>query len=130
MVAVRSATTGYRLPSEAEWVYAARVAGRQSAARYPWPGTYPPTKTVGNFADARIVWAAAARLKVGGQARWFDTAGSFGHTTRDLSAFVEIGFGKGYVGHLGYRDVDYTEVDQDWDDYRARITEVSIGYRW
>ena len=83
-----------------------------------------------DFIDARIVWAAATRLKIGGQARWYDNAGSFAVATQDLRAFVEFGFGKGYVAHLGYRDVDYDEVDYNWDDYRAKITELSVGYRW
>ena len=83
-----------------------------------------------DFIDARIVWAAATRLKVGGQARWYDNSGSFAVTTRDLSAFLEFGFGRGFVVHLGYRDVDYNETEQDWDDYRAKIVEASIGYRW
>jgi hypothetical protein len=83
-----------------------------------------------DFVDARIVWAAATRLKVGAQGRWYENRGSFGVTTRDLSAFVELGFGRGYVAHLGYRDRDYDQTQQDWDDYRARITELSIGYRW
>jgi formylglycine-generating enzyme required for sulfatase activity len=49
-----TAKTGYRLPSEAEWVYAARIAGRSAAARYPWGTAYPPTTGNGNFADAQI----------------------------------------------------------------------------
>ncbi len=81
-------------------------------------------------ATATTSWAAATRLKIGGQARWYDNSGSFAVTTQDLKVFLEVGFGKGYVAHLGYRDVDYNESAQDRDDYRAKVAEVSIGYRW
>lgn len=47
-------TIGYRLPSEAEWVYAARVFNRVSKARYPWGDGYPPANKAGNYADAQI----------------------------------------------------------------------------
>ncbi len=51
MVAVTPMTTGYRLPSEAEWAYAARYgASAQAARKYPWGEQMPPPAGAGNFA--------------------------------------------------------------------------------
>lgn len=52
--AVLPLTTGYRLPSEAEWAYVARKQGRQTELTYPWEGSFPPPAVSGNFADASI----------------------------------------------------------------------------
>jgi len=54
MQVIRPLNTGYRLPTEAEWAYVARVLGQTKPARYPWDGSFPPTAVVGNFADARL----------------------------------------------------------------------------
>jgi formylglycine-generating enzyme required for sulfatase activity len=44
--------TGYRLPSEAEWAWAARVNGA-TVLKFPWEGDkFPPTQPVENYADA------------------------------------------------------------------------------
>jgi len=42
---------GYRLPTEAEWAWAARYQGGTGELKFPWGSSMPPVAGAGNFAD-------------------------------------------------------------------------------
>ena len=50
-VAILPFPDGYRLPTEAEWVWAVRYGGRQKATKFNWGDKWPPPEDSGNFAD-------------------------------------------------------------------------------
>lgn len=59
---IQPATTGYRLPSEAEWVWVARYSGGLEERKYPWGNDMPPSGKAGNFADSSAAGLVAKTL--------------------------------------------------------------------
>jgi formylglycine-generating enzyme required for sulfatase activity len=51
LVATGTIKTGYRLVTEAEWAWLARVQSDGSLLRYAWGDRYPPTAVIENYAD-------------------------------------------------------------------------------
>ena len=48
---VQPVNTGFRLPTEAEWAWAARYEKGDTPTRFPWGNNMPPPAGSGNFAD-------------------------------------------------------------------------------
>jgi formylglycine-generating enzyme required for sulfatase activity len=143
MVAVKPLTNGYRLPFEAEWALAARMAGRQQRARYSWDGNFPPKGKVGNYADQSA--QTLMSVVISGYNDGFPVTAPVASFTVNPAGFFDMGGNAAEWNHDFYTPnpgsgkqllVDPTGPDSgthhvvrgaSWKD--ASISELRLSYR-
>ena len=146
MKAVSPMTTGYRLPSEAEWAYVARYNGHsegRAALRYPWGTKMPPAAGSGNYAgtesfllNGRFLQTYrdkdAATSQVGehppSALGLYDIGGNVREWVHDYYVIHTAGLGAIPVDTLG-PEKGTTRVIRGAGWRSASITELRLAYR-
>jgi len=135
-------STGYRLPSEAEWAWVARTDNNGGMLRYPWGDQLPPPENSGNFADVSVQ-SYLGEILFGYNDSFFATApvASYAPNHRgifdlagNVSEWVHDFYGS--VGVLGARELDplgaesgayHTIRGSSWS--HGSITELRLSFR-
>jgi len=70
------------------------------------------------------------RVAVGGETLDYRNRGSFGLDWREYHVFAEFTATQGYLVRIAYQHNTYNEQAFDFDDYRANLVELSVGYKF
>jgi formylglycine-generating enzyme required for sulfatase activity len=141
VVGINRAATGYRLPTEAEWAWAARQnTGSNDSFRFPWGSNLPPPDRHGNYADrsaahlvGRIIFgyndnhivAAPVGTFAPNAKGLYDLAGN---VSEWISDFYEIPAAEPSKDPLGPETGDYHVIrGSSW--MHGTITDLRLSYR-
>jgi len=136
------AATGYRLPSEAEWAWAARADG-DTLLKFPWGDAFPPPanslenyadnssayvtgRVLGNYMDGQVVSAPVASFKAN-QHRLYDMGGNVAEWVHDVYTIPSAN-GATETDPLGGQSGDnYVIRGASWS--HSKIAELRLSYR-
>jgi formylglycine-generating enzyme required for sulfatase activity len=142
-VATGPLTTGYRLPTEAEWAWAARYPDGRTALKYPWGQSLPIPPRSGNYADASARGVVSSALP-GYDDRYpatapvdafspnalglFNMGGNVAEWVHDLYAIRPVASGEGASDPTGpTRGTAHVIRGSSWMD--AAATRLRLSYR-
>ena len=133
---------GYRLPSEAEWAWAARVKGEE-LLKFPWGGNYPPRDVVENYADTSSAYitgrivnnyndgnvvAAPPGSFTANHRGLYDVGGNVAEWVHDVYVPAPDSSGVPQVDPLGAQyGSNYTIRGASWA--HGTVTELRLSYR-
>jgi formylglycine-generating enzyme required for sulfatase activity len=136
-----SSATGYRLPSEAEWAWAARASG-EKLVLFPWGDTFPPTLVAENYADdtsayvtgrvlngyndGYVVSAPVASLKAN-QHRLYDMGGNVSEWVHDVYTIPSANAATATDPLGGQTGDNYVIRGAAWT--HAKLSELRLTYR-
>jgi formylglycine-generating enzyme required for sulfatase activity len=135
--------TGYRLPTEAEWAWAARFAGRDRALKFPWGESLPVPADSGNYGDLSAAGMLQKTLP-GYNDRYPATSpvesfnsnavglknmgGNVAEWTNDFYSIPPPTTGEPSVDPMGPSEGEYRVIrGSSWMD--STITELRLSYR-